>query len=282
MPSTLDVAADVTFSVDVDGRAMTGTLRGDDSDLELEVSDPRLLGGSGTAVARKVADELAARGVRLTVVAGRPLVTLGVRRAGFWQRRVTGSPHIQVLSAGAALLLLRLRLASPRATVLVPPATPSPLLPTVLRRPRQPTTTHDPDGGGYPRLVKALGPHPYPGDVQPVFHLGSLSVLGSDSEADIVLPGLRPRHAEVRHTDDDEFTVCSLVPRDPVRVNGAPALAPVLLRTGSRVELGGHTLVYTREEWADHGRPYGGRVGGELGRQRLQPEREELQRRRHR
>jgi hypothetical protein len=36
-------------------------------------------------------------------------------------------------------------------------------------------------------------------------------------------------------------------------------------------------LTFVREEYADHGRPYGGRIGGELGRQRRQPSRERLQ-----
>ena len=47
----------------------------------------------------------------------------------------------------------------------------------------------------------------------------------------------------------------------------ADSKGPQLLRTGARVQVGEHVLVYQREEFADHGRPYGGRVGGELGRQ---------------
>lgn len=279
MTSDLVVDADVRFSVEVDGRMMTGTLQGSGSELELTVDDPRLLGGSGTATARAVADELAAHGVKLTVSTDRPLVTLGTPKSGFLQRRVTGSSHISVASFVAALRILGLR-GSRTATPLVPPSTPLPLLPTVLRRPRRPTTTHDPDGGGYPRLVMAPDPHPQPGDVQPVFHLGSLSVLGSDPEVDIVLRGLSPRHAQVRHTDDDEFEISSLDPARPVRVNGAPVYSPHLLRTGTRVDVEGWTLSFYREEWADHGRPYGGRIGGELGRQQLQPDRDELRRRR--
>ena len=47
-----------------------------------------------------------------------------------------------------------------------------------------------------------------------------------------------------------------------------------LLRTGTRVEVGTHRLVFFREEYADHGRPYGGRIGGEAGHQRPQPPRD--------
>jgi hypothetical protein len=37
--------------------------------------------------------------------------------------------------------------------------------------------------------------------------------------------------------------------------------------------LGEWTMSFYREEYADHGRPYGGRIGGELGRQQAQPPR---------
>jgi hypothetical protein len=45
------------------------------------------------------------------------------------------------------------------------------------------------------------------------------------------------------------------------------------LRTGARFTIGEWTLVYARDECADHGRPYGGRLGGEYSDQPLQPER---------
>jgi hypothetical protein len=274
MTTTLQVRADLDFSVTVDGVEMTGTLTGDGSDLELSVSHPRLLGGTGTGPARALAGVLAEQGIRLSIVADRPLVTLGARRTSFWQRRVTGSPHIQVASWAAGIRLLRLRRASGEATPLVPPPSPLPLLPTLLRRRRSPTTTHDPDRGGYPRLVVAPGPFVVPGQVHPVFHLGARTVLGSDPSADAVLRGLVTQHAEVRHTDDDEFVIAPLGDDQIVRVNGARVTSPALLRTGTRVQLGDWTLTYAREEYADHGRPYGGRIGGELGHQRPQPPRD--------
>jgi hypothetical protein len=54
------------------------------------------------------------------------------------------------------------------------------------------------------------------------------------------------------------------------RVNGAP-VNTVALRTAARVDVGRWTMSFFREEFADHGRPYGGRIGGELGHQRPQP-----------
>jgi hypothetical protein len=62
-----------------------------------------------------------------------------------------------------------------------------------------------------------------------------------------------------------------------VKVNGRP-VTEALLRTGARVDVGGHHLAFVREEYADHGRPFGGRIGGELGYQRPQPPREEMTR----
>ena len=268
--TAVSVDADLTFSVDLDGKTMSGTLAGAGSDLELRVSDPWMLGGTGTAAACAVAEQLAASGLRLTVVADRPLAVLGEPRTSYWQRRVTGSKHIRVPSLAAAVRLARLR-RRPVSRTLLPPATPVPLVPTFLRRPRRATTTHDADRGGYPRLVMAPPEKHFPGQSWPAFLLGDVTTFGSDAGADVVLPGLRDHHAEVRRTDDDEFVVRLLSPTAPVRVNGAVVLEEALLRSGTRLKLGPHVLVYAREEYADHGRPYGGRVGGELGRQRLQP-----------
>lgn len=275
----LELEADLDFSVSVDGKEMTGTLRGSGSDLVLHVSEPTLLGGSGTALARTLAEELAVRGLRLSVVADRPLVTLGALRSSYWQRRVTGSRHIQVASWGAAWRLLKLRRGSATATPLVPPPSPLPLLPTLMRRLHTPTTTHDPDRGGYPRLVMALPQAPLPGHRQPVFPLtvDGVTTIGSADDCDIVVPGLAPQAAEIRHTDQDEFVLAPLVRGAAVRVNGGLVKSEALLRTGSRVELGDWTLSYAREEYADHGRPYGGRIGGEAGHQRPQPPRSVLQ-----
>src|SRR3954452_16164993 len=278
MTETLQVEAQLDFSVTVEGAEMSGRLRGSGSDLQLTVSDPTLLGGSGTGPARALADQLAVRGMRLRIRTDRPLVTLGVPRTSFLQRRITGSPHIQVASLSAAFRLLRLRRASSEATPLVPPSSPLPLLPTFLRRRRRPTTTHDPDHGGYPRLVMAPGPYLLPGQEQPVFHLGARTTLGSDPGADVVLADLARLHAEVRRTDDDEFVVVPLGGADSVRVNGAVVAVEERLRTGSRLQVGPWMLSYVREEYADHGRPYGGRIGGELGRQRPHPPREAMDR----
>ena len=58
-----------------------------------------------------------------------------------------------------------------------------------------------------------------------------------------------------------------------VLVHGAVVRGSTILRTGARIDVGGHSLSFFREEYADHGRPYGGRSGGEIGYQRRQPPR---------
>ena len=133
------------------------------------------------------------------------------------------------------------------------------------------TTTHDPGRGGNPRLV--LAPRPVPDDRLDVFALREeVTTLGSGADCDIRLDGLEPRHAEIHHDERDEYVLVALGRSGGVRVNGAP-VETALLRTATRLDVGGWTLTYARDEFADHGRPYGGRVGGELGHQRPQPPR---------
>ena len=111
--------------------------------------------------------------------------------------------------------------------------------------------------------------HSWPGDRQPVFRLRrDVVTIGSDERCNVCLPGLQPLHAEVHHDQDDEFWVVDA--SGDTRVNGE-RVDRKLLRTASRVQVGPWTMTFYREEYADHGRPYGGRVGGEVGHQRPQP-----------
>jgi len=124
-----------------------------------------------------------------------------------------------------------------------------------------------------PRLDFSLGPHPTIDDVPRVFHLPpGVTSIGSAPACDLQLDGLARRHAEIRRNEADEYVLVDLSRDRSTRVNGAPVTAHTL-RTGMRVQLGGWTMSYYREEYADHGRPYGGRIGGELGHQRAQPRR---------
>ncbi len=279
----LQVRADLCVQVDVPGEgAVRGHLTGTGSDLTLTVDRPEFFAGSGDAESiRDIAAEVARLGLRVHVenTSGRRLLSLGDVRSPWWQRALTRSPHLRVAHLAGAVASARGRSRSREAMLpsagLRPPVTPYPIAPTFLRRPiRRVTTTHDPHHGGLPRLVVVPGDGIWVPE-QPVHWLQKASTsIGSDPACDLVLPGLEACHAEVHHDGRDEFVVVAL---GPVRVNGQ-RVAEALLRTGSRVEVGDHRLAFVREEYADHGRPFGGRIGGELGHQRPQPPREELTR----
>jgi hypothetical protein len=258
------------------------TLRGAGHLLDLEVDDPGAFAGGRDAPAiRALAAALARRGLAVRVVhRGTHLVTFGAVRAPWWQRRATGSRHIRLGSLRGAWTSARSRTRSTAPVLpdrsLAPPTTLWPPAPTFLRRPRRTvTTTHDPARGGGARLVMVPGDEVWPGERQAVFWLSDgVTTIGSEDGCDVRLAGLAALHAEVVHDDDDEFVLVTHHP--DTRVNGARVRRQVL-RTGTRVRLGPWQLAYFREEYADHGRPYGGRIGGELGHQRPQPPREAMQ-----
>lgn len=272
--------ADLGFSVELPGeRSVSGQLTGTGSTLTLRVSDPFAFAGRRDSPAiRLAAKALADQGVAVTVVApSGPVVTLGAHRPPRWQRWVTGSRHIRIEHGADLWSLARGRARATAGALpsvaLLPPGTVWPVAPTLMRRRRRVTTTHDPEGGGNPRLVVAPGRHPKPGDVRRVFALRrEVVTIGSGPDCDIRLPGLEPRHAEVRHDPRDEFVLVRVGQPGSTMVNGRP-VDTALLRTASRIQLGEVTLSFVREEYADHGRPYGGRLGGEFGQNRPQPPR---------
>ncbi len=103
-----------------------------------------------------------------------------------------------------------------------------------------------------------------------------MTTIGSAPDADLRLDGLAERHAEIRRNAADEFYLVQLSPVRDSFVNGKRTDGRHLLRTSMRIEFADWTLSYYREEYADHGRPYGGRVGGEIGHQRPQEPREPI------
>lgn len=268
---SLHLAADLAFELDVDGRdPVHGRLRGNGLSLLLEVDDPAAFAGSADApVIAKFAEVMASYGLVVRVYGdGRHLVSLGAVSAPRWQRRLTGSRRIRLGSVRGAWTAARARTRSTTPVLpsiaLMPPPTLWPPLPTFMRRVRRrPTTTHDPARGGAPKLVLVRN-DVWEGERQPVFWLGDSTLIGSDPACGIVLPGLSPRHALVTHDAEDEYVVAAL--EGTTRVHGK-AVDRSVLRTGTRLEVGEHQLVFTRDEHADHGRPHGGRIGGEAGRQ---------------
>lgn len=131
------------------------------------------------------------------------------------------------------------------------------------------TTTHDPAGGGDPRLVFGVGPDsPHGSDLETVgradFPLPqSGTTIGSDPSNNLCLPGLADFHAVVRRTDGDDYVLVDVGGGPLTRVHGLQ-VTETELHTGARIELGAWVLSYARDESADHGRPDGGRQGGEL------------------
>lgn len=279
------IAADLRFSVATDdGRTVDGRVHGDGRRLQLEMADPAAFAGFADASAvAGIADALAMRGLVLDVMEGpRRLLSLGAVHAPWWQRRITGSRRIRLAGWRALGAPSRARLRDLAGRVqgkesaggLLPPATPLPLAPTFARRVRvRPTGTNDPARGGQPRLVLVRDSY-QPGERQPIYWLGEGSCrIGSGADCDIRLPGLRELHAEVIHDEKDEFVVLAHAPA--TYVHGAPAIRAIraILRTGARLQVGEWTLAFARAEYADHGRPFAGRVGGEIGHQRPQPAR---------
>lgn len=266
------VEADLSFELEREGQEpLRGTVRGRDSDLVLDINDASAVAGAGDArTVRQAARTLSGYGLRVRVVeSGRHLITLGAVHVPWWQRPFTRSRHIRIGSWRGALTGAKAQAGGQESvlptTAMLPPPTLWPLVPTMRTRSRSgAATTHS--GGGAARLV-VLRPYYLPGEQQLVVWLQDGLTIGSGEDAGLRLPGTEPLHAVVHHDEDDEWVIEAVA--GTTRVHGAP-VERQLLRTGARVEIGEHQLTYFREEYADHGRPYGGRIGGELGRQRPQ------------
>ena len=116
----------------------------------------------------------------------------------------------------------------------------------------------------------ALGGQTQTTDQQREFHLNpGVTTIGSAPDNDLQLDGLDPHHGEVRRDDNDEYVYVDLDSDVGTTVHGQP-VGQAILRTGALIVLGEWTVSYYREEFADHGRPYGGRQGGEFAHQRPQ------------
>lgn len=285
MSSQLRIDADLEFSINEPEAAggtvptATGTVRASGSRVEIRSDQVAVLSTlTSTGSAASTASALARRGLTVSIGDSRgPLVTLGAGPRAGLQRLVTRSAHIRIRGLRGLVTLARgRRLRSRRVAggVFLPPPTMFPVAPTLVRSwRRRITTTHDPEGGGRPRLIFSLGPHPRVGAEPRVYDLpAGVTRIGSAPAADLRLERLDEQHAEIRRNDADEYVFVDLSRDRSSRLNGAP-VGEQVLRTGTRVELGGWTMSYYREEYADHGRPYGGRIGGELGHQRTQPDR---------
>lgn len=270
---------DLRFSVaspddgSVPPSTVQGTVTAHGTEIAIHVDDVaffRAGSGAGLAELRDVARGLHDRGLSLTVRSPEgTLVSLGAVKANAAHRVLTRSAHIRPGSLGAFSAWVRGRGSGPANSPL-PPGTPFPLSPTFGRNYRmRPTTTHYASGGGRPRLVFVRDSDSWDGRPASVHELrADTTVIGSAGDAGLVLPGILDAHATVTHTADDEYVLTATGP-----VTGSTGLvdgAAYTLRTGARIGIGPWRMVFVREEYADHGRPYGGRQGGELAYQRPQ------------
>jgi|GEM_PF-875750 len=135
-----------------------------------------------------------------------------------------------------------------------------------------PTTTHAAWGAGHPRLLVVRD------DERHVHELtADVTRIGSASDAELVLAAAAPVHATVVHDETDEYLLHMLREGETGvlswRSIGEGSPDAEVLHTGSHFTTGPWRLVFVRDEFADHGRPYGGRQGGEGAHQRHQPPR---------
>ncbi|WP_105035782.1 FHA domain-containing protein [Cryobacterium aureum] len=265
--------------------AMQGTVTANGTEITIFTSNPEMF-VQGRALnldpLRGLAAELAARGLTVAVTGPVGLIArLGHVQASVSQRLMTRSPHIVLGSRNALGPLVQARLRGKSrmpVAIPLPPSTVFPLAPTFDRHRRgKITTTHYTPGSGRPRLIFVVGSENWNGQMPREFNLlPGTTTIGSSADADLQLPGLKPLHAEIRHDHNDEyrlFAIGTVAGSSRPTEDGRSIGNGQILRTGSRLEMGPWRMGYFREEFADHGRPFGGRVGGELAVQKPQPPR---------
>lgn len=121
------------------------------------------------------------------------------------------------------------------------------------------TTTHAAWGAGHPRIVATNDAERYVHELD-----CDLTHIGSSDDSDFKLPGTDALHAKILHDTNDEY-VLTMVGKGETSFGRHE-----VLRTGAHFMAGPWQLVFVRDEFAEHGRPYGGRRGGELAHQKPQ------------
>lgn len=135
-----------------------------------------------------------------------------------------------------------------------------------------PTTTHAERGAGNPLLRITRD-----GERTEFPLTDEVVRIGSAAGNELRLADTDPVHATITHDERDEYV---LTLHGDGEMNANPTAAGTheserseTLRTGARFTTGPWNFSFAREEFADHGRPYGGRRGGEYSDQPLQPSR---------
>ncbi|KIC67534.1 FHA domain-containing protein [Pseudarthrobacter phenanthrenivorans] len=267
----LDVDLDFSYT-DESGAVTTGKARAAGTEVTVSLEGLAPLTGGGLPSLEEIkplAELLARQGLSVTVAGpDGNILSLGKVDIPASQRLVTRSPYIKLGKLGSLLPLVRQGRRRPRGMPLLPPSTPLPLVPTVQRKiVRRITTTHYARGGGRPRLIFVQDAATWTGQIpREVALTAEVTTIGSAPGSDVRLEGLDGLHAEIRHDEQDEYV---LVPHGAVS-GSVPRTGPSVLRTGARIQMGQWCLAFFREEFADHGRPFGGRSGGELAYERPQ------------
>lgn len=134
------------------------------------------------------------------------------------------------------------------------------------------TTTHAAWGAGNPRLFVRSDEERM---TQPLT-TGELTI-GSAEGSGLQLPGIDAHHATIVHDERDEYVLTlhgeGEMNANPQSAATHPGERSETLRTGASFTAGPWRFVFDREEFADHGRPFGGREGGEGSDQQPQPPR---------
>ncbi len=262
---------------------VTGTIEAAGKDIVVRCDNPDVFLDSGVGnpvLMRMLADVLDSHDTTISFEGpqGR-IVRIGKLKNPIIQRLMTGTRHIEFGSSSTLVSLAKKRFSARNQGdmgQLLPPPTLVPLLPTFNRTNRKRiTTTNYAYGAGHPRLLFVIDAERWDGHPPLIFDLNkTVTTIGSSPLSDLVLSGAEPFHAEIRHVEQDEYVLYPFSPAgtgiDPVNTTASWAEGGVVLRTGARVQIAGWKMAFFREEYADHGRPYGGRAGGEWAHQRTQ------------
>ncbi len=277
MPVT-EVSADLSVEIaGPDGEGLTDTSAGPAAGSPSRSTNPGSSPAPATLRWSGPGEGLAARGVSVRVTHdGVHLVTIGAVSAPWWQRRVDRVPADpdRQLAWRVDLVAVAGRGSVRGAAGRGVAASPHDAAARPDVRALPPAPGHDD--------THALGCGLPPAGAQEGRHLGVRAparvLAHRRAHHDRVRPVLRHRAARPRRPARRRRPRrCGRVRRagwgPGTRVHGALVESPQVLRTGARVDVGAHSLAFFREEYADHGRPYGGREGGEIGHQRSQPPR---------
>ncbi|MDJ0318801.1 MULTISPECIES: FHA domain-containing protein [Arthrobacter] len=261
----LEFSAELPAEAGKEAAAVNGTIKAAGQEINIHTDNTslfRLGSRRNLAVIKELAQSLAKRGIVVNVsVPEGTIVSVGAVDVSPLQRLLTTSAHIKPGKSNTWATVVKAQTTGGLKGRLMPPSTPFPLVPTFQKSYRmKATTTHYARGGGRPRLIFVRDSETWDGRPPKEYNLTEDStVIGSGADANFILPELAQKHGRVDHTDQDEYVYFD---EHDTSINPGGRI----LRTGARLLLGPWRMVFFREEYADHGRPFGGRTGGEFSR----------------